>query len=183
MTGKIFFRKPQKPIDISPSVCYNNRARCGCSSSVERQLPKLNRRVRLPSSAPKESPGRNTARVFFCCEWGSWRQIIPKKRMPASYRVTQCAPCVTPPLCVLRAEGANASFIPDAKRSRRRTQKHQMCFAAVISYFFPTLSFLSLTESVVLCYYYTQYQGFLNRNRKGAFFYGNLYHRTVQNLQ
>ena len=26
---------------------------CGCSSSVERQLPKLDRRVRLPSSAPE----------------------------------------------------------------------------------------------------------------------------------
>ena len=26
---------------------------CGCSSSVERQLPKLDRRVRLPSSAPQ----------------------------------------------------------------------------------------------------------------------------------
>ena len=27
---------------------------CGCSSSVERQLPKLDRRVRLPSSAPED---------------------------------------------------------------------------------------------------------------------------------
>ena len=32
---------------------------CGCSSSVERELPKLNRWVRLPSAAPKAS-------VAFC---------------------------------------------------------------------------------------------------------------------
>ena len=35
---------------------------CGCSSSVERQLPKLDRRVRLPSSAPKKE---SSTRLFF----------------------------------------------------------------------------------------------------------------------
>ena len=32
-------------------MCYNTRAR-GCSSMAERQLPKLNTRVRFPSPAP-----------------------------------------------------------------------------------------------------------------------------------
>lgn len=40
---------------------------CGCSSSVERQLPKLDRRVRLPSSAPQiENHRSETGRWFFC---------------------------------------------------------------------------------------------------------------------
>lgn len=40
---------------------------CGCSSSVERQLPKLDRRVRLPSSAPQiEKPPFRNRTVVFC---------------------------------------------------------------------------------------------------------------------
>lgn len=39
---------------ISEKACYNILRTCGCSSSVERQLPKLHRWVRLPSAAPKK---------------------------------------------------------------------------------------------------------------------------------
>lgn len=42
---------------------------CGCSSSVERQLPKLDRRVRLPSSAPQiEKPTVQKQDGGFLCE-------------------------------------------------------------------------------------------------------------------
>lgn len=38
---------------------------CGCSSSVERQLPKLDRRVRLPSSAPEDKGTVKKGFFFF----------------------------------------------------------------------------------------------------------------------
>ena len=47
-------------------MCYNTRAR-GCSSMAERQLPKLNTRVRFPSPAPASSRTsyRSRRRFFF----------------------------------------------------------------------------------------------------------------------
>lgn len=43
-------------LDKSVFSFYNKIYICGCSSSVERQLPKLHRWVRLPSSAPNQNP-------------------------------------------------------------------------------------------------------------------------------
>ena len=47
---------------------------CGCSSSVERQLPKLDRRVRLPSSAPEDQrtvkKGLSFLHSLFLCSKG-----------------------------------------------------------------------------------------------------------------
>ena len=42
-------------VAFSGKVCYNTTQARGYSSSVERQLPKLHRWVRLPSAAPKEN--------------------------------------------------------------------------------------------------------------------------------
>lgn len=39
-------------VEKENNLCYDTNMLCGCSSSVERELPKLERRVRLPSSAP-----------------------------------------------------------------------------------------------------------------------------------
>ena len=41
----------------------------GRSSSVERKLPKLQRRVRLPSPAQKDNPGACLGVVLLCCDY------------------------------------------------------------------------------------------------------------------
>ena len=54
-------------VAISPKVCYNTTQMCGYSSSVERQLPKLHRWVRLPLAAPRRSKVRFAPTFFYSC--------------------------------------------------------------------------------------------------------------------
>ena len=59
-------RKDHFPLEKKKRVYYNVLVNlCGCSSSVEHQLPKLNRRVRLPSSAPQKTHLLSTKRCVF----------------------------------------------------------------------------------------------------------------------
>ena len=57
--GRLGGRRKNRPAAIfrvafSGSICYNTIQTCGCSSLVERQLPKLHRGVRFPSAAPTQ---------------------------------------------------------------------------------------------------------------------------------
>ena len=45
-------------LEVEPADAAYNPACCGCSSMVERQLPKLHTRVRFPSPAPHFRPAR-----------------------------------------------------------------------------------------------------------------------------
>ncbi len=70
-TAPAFLRRPLRPskrpcsqtiakpaLDGGPADAAYNPQCCGCSSMVERQLPKLHTRVRFPSPAPHFRPAR-----------------------------------------------------------------------------------------------------------------------------
>ena len=56
---------PVRTLDKSPSDLYNNTVVCRVSSSVERSLPKPQRRVRFPYPAPKKLSHPNGWLCFF----------------------------------------------------------------------------------------------------------------------
>ena len=51
------FALDKKGIEFSFSLCYNTSTKCGYNLSVECDLPKVDRWVRLPLPAPKNAPG------------------------------------------------------------------------------------------------------------------------------
>ena len=54
------------PVAIFEKACYNSLQTCGYSSSVERQLPKLHRWVRLPLAAPARRKRHIACDEFLC---------------------------------------------------------------------------------------------------------------------
>ena len=75
------------PTDIS-EACYNSLQTCGYSSSVERQLPKLHRWVRLPLAAPARRKRHIACDEFLCFT----SKLVPRSlRCSSSPNRTPCA--------------------------------------------------------------------------------------------
>ena len=55
----------QKVVENSTGVCYNAFTRCGYSSSVECELPKLERWVRFPLPAPKDHTAQQGGVILY----------------------------------------------------------------------------------------------------------------------
>ena len=76
------------PVAIFEKACYNSLQTCGYSSSVERQLPKLHRWVRLPLAAPARRKRHIACDEFLCFT----SKLVPRSlRCSSSPNRTPCA--------------------------------------------------------------------------------------------
>ena len=77
-------------------ICVQNLL-CGCSLSVEHQLPKLSRRVRLPSSAPSKKSDLSTRHSLF------FARCVP---LPRNVMYTSCVMFASQVMCTSRVKEA-----------------------------------------------------------------------------
>ena len=143
-------------------MCYNTRAR-GCSSMAERQLPKLNTRVRFPSPAPASSRTSYRSRRRF---------FVPNKRhlsLTSSLLLSKLNPLRWASIWVFFCKVRSTSFpatacgycrklrsLPCASFQIRSTLASDLFFLLRATYrsrrrfFVPNKRHLSLTSSLLL---------------------------------